>query len=57
VWHPVQRSLIPVTISSTGLIYFWNRDYIKNWSAYTPEFKELEEDREDEFDWLGVCLG
>lgn len=57
MWYPVQRSLIPVTISSTGLVYVWNKDYTKNWSAYTPEFKELEEDREDEFDWLGLCLG
>lgn len=57
-WHPVRP--IIVSVSLTGLIYIWAKDYIENWSAFAPDFKELEEneeyvEREDEFDLIPDC--
>ncbi|KAM5548593.1 hypothetical protein ABKV19_000154 [Rosa sericea] len=55
VWHPVHP--IVVSVSLTGLVYIWAKDYTENWSALAPDFKELEEneeyiEREDEFDLI-----
>ncbi|KAL5708921.1 hypothetical protein ACHQM5_019664 [Ranunculus cassubicifolius] len=52
-WHPVHP--VVVSVSFSGLIYIWAKDYTENWSAFAPDFKELEEneeyvEREDEFD-------
>ncbi|KAF9596200.1 hypothetical protein IFM89_007882 [Coptis chinensis] len=52
-WHPVNP--VVVSVSVTGLVYIWAKDYTENWSAFAPDFKELEEneeyvEREDEFD-------
>lgn len=52
-WHPVHP--IVVSVSLTGSVYIWAKDYTENWSAFAPDFKELEEneeyiEREDEFD-------
>ncbi|KAF6142395.1 hypothetical protein GIB67_033822, partial [Kingdonia uniflora] len=52
-WHPVHP--IVVSVSWSGLVYIWAKDYTENWSAFAPDFKELEEneeyvEREDEFD-------
>ncbi|KAG6390121.1 hypothetical protein SASPL_151603 [Salvia splendens] len=52
-WHPIKP--IIVSVSLTGLVYIWAKDYTENWSAFAPDFKELEEneeyvEREDEFD-------
>lgn len=52
-WHPIRP--IVVSVSWTGLVYIWAKDYTENWSAFAPDFKELEEneeyvEREDEFD-------
>ncbi|XP_021889830.1 protein RBL isoform X2 [Carica papaya] len=54
-WHPVHP--IIVSVSLTGLVYIWAKDYTENWSAFAPDFKELEEneeyvEREDEFDLM-----
>lgn len=54
-WHPLKP--IVVSVSLTGLVYIWAKDYIENWSAFAPDFKELEEneeyvEREDEFDLM-----
>lgn len=54
-WHPVHP--IVVSVSLTGLVYIWAKDYTENWSAFAPDFKELEEneeyvEREDEFDLI-----
>ncbi|XP_051124652.1 protein RBL isoform X2 [Andrographis paniculata] len=54
-WHPVRP--IVLSVSLTGLVYIWAKDYTENWSAFAPDFKELEEneeyvEREDEFDLM-----
>ncbi|KAI3940004.1 hypothetical protein MKW98_029780 [Papaver atlanticum] len=54
-WHPVNP--IAVSVSISGLVYIWAKDYTENWSAFAPDFKELEEneeyvEREDEFDLM-----
>ncbi|XP_077233403.1 transducin/WD40 repeat-like superfamily protein [Tasmannia lanceolata] len=54
-WHPVHPIVVSVSIS--GLVYIWAKDYTENWSAFAPDFKELEEneeyvEREDEFDLM-----
>ncbi|KAK9062279.1 hypothetical protein SSX86_019465 [Deinandra increscens subsp. villosa] len=54
-WHPVQP--IVVSVSLTGLVYIWVKDYTEDWSVFAPDFKELEEneeyvEQEDEFDLM-----
>ena len=54
-WHPL-RPVIAST-SSMGVVYMWGTHMTQNWSAYAPDFEELEEnaaylEREDEFDEL-----
>ncbi|KAJ4974267.1 hypothetical protein NE237_007441 [Protea cynaroides] len=54
-WHPVHPVVVSVSVS--GLVYIWAKDYTENWSAFAPDFKELEEneeyvEREDEFDLM-----
>ncbi|KAG0322660.1 hypothetical protein BG000_002822, partial [Podila horticola] len=52
-WHPVRP--IVASVSNFGTIHIWATNYQENWSAFAPDFKELEEnidyeEREDEFD-------
>ena len=52
-WHPTRP--VVASVSMSGVIYLWAKDYTENWSAFAPDFKELEEneeyvEREDEFD-------
>lgn len=54
-WHP-SRAIV-ASVSMSGVIYLWAKDYTENWSAFAPDFKELEEneeyvEREDEFDTM-----
>jgi hypothetical protein len=46
-------------VSSYGTIHIWATNYQENWSAFAPDFKELEEnidyeEREDEFDIVWI---
>ncbi|KAK1402878.1 retinoblastoma-binding protein 5-like [Heracleum sosnowskyi] len=57
-WHPVRP--IIVSVSATGSIYIWAKDYTENWSAFFPDFVEIEEneeyvEHEDEFDLNPDC--
>ncbi|KAG0298549.1 hypothetical protein BGZ96_010595 [Linnemannia gamsii] len=52
-WHPIRP--IVASVSSYGTIHIWATNSQENWSAFAPDFKELEEnidyeEREDEFD-------
>lgn len=48
-----------MSIGTSGACFIWASNYTENWSAFAPDFKELEEneeyiEREDEFDY--VCF-
>ncbi|KAF9991696.1 hypothetical protein BGZ79_004122, partial [Entomortierella chlamydospora] len=58
-WHPIRP--IVASVSSYGTIHIWATNYQENWSAFAPDFKELEEnidyeEREDEFDIVKFIL-
>ncbi|GJN30650.1 hypothetical protein PR202_gb18975 [Eleusine coracana subsp. coracana] len=55
-WHPVEPTI--ATVSVTGVVYIWAKEHVENWSAFAPDFVELEEneeyvEKEDEFDLNG----
>ena len=53
VWHPLRPTI--ASVSTSGQVFIWSTHHTESWSAFAPDFKELEEneeydEREDEFD-------
>ena len=60
VSHPSRPIL--ACCARSGALFVWTKQYAENWSAFAPDFKELEEneeyeEREDEFDIVEVAAG
>jgi COMPASS component SWD1 len=58
-WHPYRRVII--TVPKNGQIAIWVTTYQENWSAFAPDFQELEEnveyiEKENEFDIINENL-
>ncbi|CAI5496826.1 unnamed protein product [Closterium sp. Naga37s-1] len=44
VWHPTRK--VMASLSGGGSIYLWAQDYRESWSAFAPDFRELEENED-----------
>jgi hypothetical protein len=58
-WHPIRPVI--ASVSTYGNIHIWATSRDENWSAFAPDFIELEEnldyeEKEDEFDVVSTDL-
>ena len=44
VTHPSRPIL--TTCCTSGVIYVWSKNYVENWSAFAPDFEELDDNQE-----------
>lgn len=61
-WHPRSCVLLSLGAAAAGRVFVWAPQRAENWSAFAPDFRELEEneeyvEREDEFDVAPVGFG
>lgn len=45
LWHPLQSVIVSIG-ATYGSVHVWAKDFTENWSAFAPEFTELEANEE-----------
>ncbi|KAF8713965.1 hypothetical protein HU200_027952 [Digitaria exilis] len=43
-WHPAEPTIAAVSL--TGIVYIWAKEHVENWTAFAPDFEQLEENED-----------